>query len=67
MASISIFNLDSQSSPSYLIDNDLEKISGGSCTYAGVKFGAGSVIYQADGYLYTCKDIRFRPDKWVRA
>lgn len=42
---------------------ETRSINGGSCTYASKKYGAGSTIRQADG-VYTCRDIRFRPDKW---
>lgn len=67
MASIKTFDLDSQIFASELTDKDMENINGGSCNYAGLKYGAGSVIRQADRKLYRCKDIRFLPDKWVRA
>jgi bacteriocin-like protein len=65
MASTSIFDLNSKIVASDLTDKELEKISGGSCTYAGLKYGAGARIYQADG-LYECQDLRFRPDKWKK-
>ncbi|WP_323203380.1 bacteriocin [Nostoc sp. UHCC 0251] len=65
MASISIFDLDYKIVASDLTDKELEKISGGSCTYAGLSYGAGARIYQGDG-LYECVDIRFAPDRWQK-
>ncbi|MBD2452022.1 hypothetical protein H6G76_33910 [Nostoc sp. FACHB-152] len=65
MASIKIVDLYSQSFTSNLTDENLKKINGGSCTYAGLKYGAGSRVWQADG-LYECIDIRFAPDRWSK-
>lgn len=64
MASISIFDLDSKIVASDLTDKELEKISGGSCTYAGLKYGDGAVVKQGDGNNYRCNVRLFRSDVW---
>ncbi len=49
-----------------LNSDNVSKIIGGNCQYAGSDYSPGSIIKMPDGNLYQCENNYFSADSWEK-